>query len=303
MIYSKHWRSGLIPALAGLLAGLALGIHWPVTAQAPVRTEQVATPKAPAAFVAEAPTARGLDGNLYMQTAAEYRACCYQAYNVATRRLGELLADAQANGKPPAVVMDLDETVLDNAGYQTMLLRSRLVYDQRLWEMWEGQYADSVGLIPGAKEFILDARKRDVAVVYVSNRSERFRSATESALGRLGVPAQKRDCLKLAMNTTDKTKRFQEAEKVYRVLLYVGDQLRDFDETFRCSLDNANPATRTEDPAKLDAAIRERKDKVDQARSKFGAEWIILPNSAYGEWTKPLGLGNKDLDRLVPEGK
>jgi acid phosphatase len=302
MILTKQWRSGLIPVLAGLLAGLALGIHWPATAQAPVRAEPVATPKAPAAFPAEVPAARGLDANLYMQTAAEYRACCYQAYNVARRRLGELLADAPVNGKRPAVVMDLDETVLDNAGYQAMLLRSRLTYDQRLWDMWEGQYADAVGLIPGAKEFILDARKRDVTVVYVSNRTEHYRSATEGALLRLGVPAQ-RDGLKLATNTTDKTKRFQEAEKVYRVLLYVGDQLRDFDEAFRCSLDNSNPATRTDDPTKLDAAIRERKDKVDQARAKFGAEWIILPNSAYGEWTKPLGLGNRDLDRLVTAGK
>jgi acid phosphatase len=244
-----------------------------------------------------------MDASLYMQTAAEYRACCYQAYNVATRWLGELLAEAPANGKRPAVVMDLDETVLDNAGFQAMLLRSQLTYDQRLWDMWEGQYADSVGLIPGAREFILDARKRGVTVVYVSNRGEPFRSSTEGALLRLGVPDQKPDGLKLATNTSDKTLRFQEAEKQYRGLLYIGDQLRDFEETFRCSLENANPATRTGDPAKLEAAIRERKDKVDQARPKFGAEWIILPNSAYGEWTKPLGLGNKDLDRLVPAGK
>jgi predicted secreted acid phosphatase len=72
---------------------------------------------------------------------------------------------------------------------------------------------------------------------------------------------------------------------------------------FRSAVDNTNPATRTTDPEKLDAAIRERKEKVDKARAKWGSEWVILPNPVYGEWTRPLGLGTKDLDRLVPEGK
>jgi 5'-nucleotidase (lipoprotein e(P4) family) len=303
MSINERWRRGLVPALGGLVAGLALGVQWPLIAQAPVRPQEAVTSQAPAAFPAEAPPARGLDANLYMQTAAEYRACCYQAYNLATRRLRELQAEAKGNGKPLAVVLDLDETALDNAGYQAMLLRSGLAYDQRLWDMWEGQYDDFVGLIPGAKEFIDEAGKQGVTAIYISNRSEKFRNSTDCALKRLGIPAKKAELLKLTTGPGDKTKRRQEVEKEYRVLLYLGDNLRDFDETFRCSVDNTSPATRTTDPEKLAAAIRERKDKVDQTRAKWGAEWIILPNPAYGEWTKPLGLGTKDLDRLVPVGK
>jgi acid phosphatase len=238
-----------------------------------------------------------------MQTAAEYRACCYQAYNLATRRLRERHAEARGDGMPLAVVMDLDETVLDNAGFQAMLLRSGLAYDQRLWDLWEGQAADDLALVPGVKEFLDEAARLGVTVVHISNRSEKFRASTEAALRRLGIPARKPEYLKLSTGTGDKTQRRREVEKDYRVLLYVGDNLRDFDETFRCAVDNANPATRTTDPAKLEAAIRERKDKVDQARGRWGAEWVILPNPAYGEWTKPLGLGQADLDRLVPAGR
>jgi 5'-nucleotidase (lipoprotein e(P4) family) len=220
----ERWQRGLVPALGGLLVGLALGVNWPLTAQVPVREQEAAPPKAPAAFRAEAPAARGLDATLYVQTAAEYRACCYQAYNLATRRLAELQAEAKGDGKPLVVVMDLDERVLDNAGLFAMLQRSGLGYDQRLWDMWEGQYADSIGLVPGAKEFIDDAGKRGVTVVYLSNRNVKYRDSTESALKRLGIPARKREHLKLSTGPGDKTGRRQEVEKEFRVLLYLGGQ-------------------------------------------------------------------------------
>src|SRR5262245_45897134 len=112
------------------------------------------TAQAPAPFKPEVPALRGLDANLFMQTAAEYRACCYQAYNLATARLKEFHEASKGKGKKLAVVLDLDETVLDNAGFQAMLLRSGLTFDLRLWEMWEQKGTDQLGLIPGAREFI-----------------------------------------------------------------------------------------------------------------------------------------------------
>jgi acid phosphatase len=298
MSLKNHRFACLSAGLVGLLAGFGIATSLPLTAQQPPPAG-VAAPAAPAPFTAENPPLRGLDANLYMQTAAEYRACCLQAYNLATDRLKQSVA-APKDGKPLAVVMDLDETVFDNAGYQAMLVRSGLNYDQRLWDMWEEKYADAVGLIPGAKNFIMAANDAQVTVVYISNRSEKFRPATTSALTRLGIAPKDPKCLKLKTTTSDKTSRRKEAEDIFNVVLYVGDQLRDFDEQFLCSVDNNNPNTRTTDPKKLEAAIAERKDKVDKTRDNFGAKWIILPNSAYGEWTKPLGLGKKDMDRLVP---
>ena len=296
----ERWRRGLLPGLVGLLAGLSLGTSRLLTGETPVAPKEAVAPQALAAFQPEVPAGRGLDANLYMQTAAEYRACCYQAYNLAARRLREVLGSAGRDGKRPAVILDLDETVLDNAGFEAMLVRSGLAFDQRLWDLWEEKYPDHVGLIPGAKEFLREAERLGVTPVFISNRSEKFRPSTLRALGRLGIPVRTPGQLRLRTDTGDKTQRRREAEKEFQVLLYVGDNLRDFDERFRCDVDNTREGTRTTDPARLAAAIRGRKDQVDQTRGKWGAEWVILPNPAYGEWTRPLGLGKRDIDLLVP---
>jgi acid phosphatase len=292
MSISSRWRQSLLASLVGLVAGVGLATTLPSSART--------LPQAPAAFKPEVPAQRGLDANLYMQTAAEYRACCLQAYNLATRRVKELYESSKDNGKPLAVVTDLDETVFDNAGFQAMMLRSDLAYDQRMWDQWEEKNADQVGLIPGAKDFLKEVDRLNVTVFYISNRNEKYRPGTLSALQRLGLPFTDAKQLKLATTTSDKTARRKEVEAEYKVLLYLGDNLRDFDEQFRCTVDNTREDKRTTDPARLAVAIKERKDKVDQTRDKWGREWIIFPNPAYGEWMKALGLGTKDLDRLVP---
>lgn len=282
MTNPMHRRSWKVLLALGALSGSFVAGSW-VEAQGPT---------APAPFKAEDPAHRGLDANLYMQTSAEYRACCLQAYNLALLRLKEAVA-ARAERKL-AVVMDLDETVFDNAGFQAMQLRSNLAYDQRLWDLWEKENADQIGLIPGAGEFIAEAGKLDVAVVYLSNRNEKYRDSAKKALTRLGIPAKAESLLLLSSETSDKTARRREVEKDYSVALYVGDNLRDFDEAFRCrKLDKKTPE-------ELEAAIRERKETTDKHRDAWGKKWIILPNPAYGEWMKPLGQGRSDLDRLVP---
>ncbi len=284
MSRAQHRISAVVMASAGMLTAFALG-NW-VAAQAPPG------PAAPAAYKPEEPANRGLDANLFMQSSAEYRACCYQAYNLAALRLKEATAKQPA-GKL-ATVMDLDECVIDNAGFQAMLLRSNLAYDQRLWDMWELENADQVALIPGAKEFILVAGKLGVTVAYISNRNDKSREQTKKALARLGIPAAADGLLKLSTDTSDKTKRRQEVEREYTVVLYVGDNLRDFDEAFRCrKLDKKRPEEITQ-------AIQERKDATDMHRDAWGDKWIVLPNPAYGEWMKPLGQGRADLDRLAP---
>jgi len=294
MIERKRINLLLLAAVAGF--GFVLGSIRPgmAPAQAPGEKKEVIAPSAPAAYKAEVPPNRGLDANLYMQTAAEYRACCYQAYNLAMLRLTQGIEETKGKSGKLAVVMDLDETVLDNAGFQAMQLRSNLAYDDRLWEHWEEKEFDRLGLIPGAKEFILETEKLGVAVFHISNRNDKFKDQTKSALKRLGIPVRDDAHLKLATKTTDKTTRRQEVEKDYTVLLYVGDNLRDFDEKFRCR------KLYKKSPEELEDAIMERKKKVEDHRQDWGKKWIILPNPAYGEWTKPLGMGRGDLDRLVP---
>jgi acid phosphatase len=241
-----------------------------------------------------------------MQTAAEYRALCYQTYTWAEQRLRQLLAERKPNPKPPAVVLDLDETVFDNSAFQTEQLRGGLAYDQTRWDTFEENDASAIRLVPGAKDFLLACQQLSVNLVYISNRNERFRGPAISAIQRLGLPfpteaTLAKQCLLLATKETgsNKDSRRAETESRFEVLLFLGDNLRDFEDApFRSSEDNTKPATRTEDPAKLAAAIAGRFQAVDQRRAMFGTRYIVFPNPAYGEWQKPLGLGLKDLDRL-----
>lgn len=250
-------------------------------------------PIAPKPFASDVPAYRALDANLYMQTSAEYHACCLQAYRMASMLLKD--ATAQSGSRPRAVVLDLDETVIDNAGFQSTQLRSNLSFDDRLWAIWEQTGFDKLGLIPGATEFIADAKAKGVTVVYISNRSEKFREQTKKGLERLGLGITAEDQLLLATTTSDKTARRKQVEDAYEVFLYVGDNLRDFDDSFRSPKLPADPTA-----ADLDAAVTARKQTLQQHREQIGSKWIILPNPAYGEWTKPLGRGLNDLDRLAP---
>jgi 5'-nucleotidase (lipoprotein e(P4) family) len=256
---------------------------------------------------AENPPDRALDANLYMETSAEYRASCYQAYNLAADRLEWLVRHDRANSKRPkelAVVMDLDETVLNNARFYATQLRSGLSFNPALWDRWEEHSADKVELIPGAKEFILEAGELGVTVVYISNRKNKFRDKTKEALKLLGLPELKHEKdLKLAPDpdptSGDKTTRRQEAQNDYKVLLYVGDNLRDFDEKLAFDKLGFGEVKKLTDD-RLDGVIQARKDALDNDPSIWGKEWIILPNPAYGDWTRALGRGEKDYDRLIP---
>ncbi|HJZ89733.1 MAG TPA: HAD family acid phosphatase, partial [Gemmataceae bacterium] len=251
----------------------------------------------------EDPPNRSLDANLWMQISAEYRACCYQAYNLARRRLAEKLHDPPPGGwaRPPAVVLDLDETVLDNGEFQVRMIRNNLGFDEKTWDDWERNDFTHVRLIPGSKAFIAHVKRQGVAVVYITNRKQKkeFRDGTLNALERLGVEVPGDDLLG-AEETSDKTRRRAAVERRYTVLLYLGDNLRDFhDGDFRSDVDNARPDRRTTDPVKLKAAIEKRAFAVDRCEDLFGREWIIFPNPAYGEWAKVLGLGADDRDRLT----
>ncbi len=260
---------------------------------------QEAAPQSPSVEVGtkpEDPAGRSIDANLYMQTSAEYRAACYQAFNLASLRLEQKLAKP-TNGKPRAVVLDLDETVFDNRAFQTAQTRAGVQYDQTAWSKFEQTGGHLVELIPGAKEFIQEAESKGVVAVYISNRNNDAREQTKQVLKRLGLPLANEDCLKLADRSTgsNKTSRREAVESKFSVLLYAGDNLRDFDERFVARKPSASPTAE-----ELDQIIADRKTEVDKTSCRFGDDWIILPNPAYGEWPKPLNRGRADLDRLFP---
>src|SRR5262249_41623962 len=149
---------------------------------------------------------------------------------------------------------------------------------------WEEGYPDDVLLVPGARDFILGAGKAGAAVVYISNRVEKYRPSTVRALIHLGLEeGDPGGRLLLATMTGDKTARREEARRRCRVVMLFGDNLRDFSEEFRAA--SVAPG----DVAGLKKAIADRKEKVDRHRGEWGEEWVILPNPVYGEWQKLQG--------------
>jgi len=225
-----------------------------------------------------------LDANLYMQTSAEYRAVCVQTYNWAAERLTQKLAIQPLGAPRPAVIMDLDETVVDNAAYQSYLDRENLNYSDADWEKYESQYPTEVRLIPGAKSFIDRAESMGVAVIYLSNRMDKHKDATIQALKHVGLSTEGLDDrLLLKTTTSDKTPRRELARAKFNVVMLVGDNLRDFSEEFAAAkLDYKEAGNRAQ-------SISDRWSRVDANAHRFGGEWVILPNPVYGEWQKPLG--------------
>jgi 5'-nucleotidase (lipoprotein e(P4) family) len=249
--------------------------------------------------VLESPPYRGLDSNLYMQTSAEYRAICLQTYRWARRvihdkiiaRVGREGVDGAAPTKPPAVVLDLDETVLDNRQFQTRQIREGWAYNNDYWAEWEKGGSNDVGVVPGAVEFIHHLQTLGIQPIYITNRNVRAQDETLDALKRheISVPTELLLCADANTKSNKDSRRALITDK-YDVLMYVGDNLRDFDNMFKDDETLVDPAKR----------IEARKATVDEHREKFGEDWILLPNPAYGEWQKPLGKGIDDANQLEP---
>ena len=238
----------------------------------------------------EEPVGReALHSTLWMQIAPEYRATVLQVYQLAGERIAAsstgsaaieqagVAADALAK-LPTAVVLDLDETVLDNTVYQARLIRDHALYNTTSWGAWVG--AGEADAVPGAREFIAKARALGHTVFYISNRDCTAppptaadpcpaKTATMKNLVALGIDATPDPAHLLLRgekpewNRGNKTNRRAFIGANYRIVALVGDDLGDFI-----------------DPVVF-AADRERLEP------HFGVNWFVLPNPIYGSWTKP----------------
>ncbi|MEO8885635.1 MAG: 5'-nucleotidase, lipoprotein e(P4) family, partial [Mucilaginibacter sp.] len=161
---------------------------------------------------------------LYQQQAAEYRALCFQAYNIAKLRLDEALK--HPGKKPLAVITDIDETVLDNSPYDAARAINNLDFDITTWKQWTAKgIADTV---PGAPSFFKYAAKKGVAVFYITNRDEDERAGTLKNLKLYNMPNTDDAHLILKQETSSKEARRQLVLKKYNVVLLCGDNLPDF---------------------------------------------------------------------------
>ncbi len=225
---------------------------------------------------------------LYMQKAAEYRALAYQAFNLAHWRLD---ADfdkknfkklPQAERKMPrAVIVDIDETVLDNSPQQADLIKRRAPFNLNDWYAWGEKR--SARAIPGAVDFLIYAASKGVKVFYISNRDEVQKQATIDNLKTAGFPDATADTVRLRQpNEVGKEARRQAIAAQYRIVMLIGDNLDDFSNIYEKK------------------SIADRFGETDQTRELFGKKYIALPNAMYGTWESALyeyGRGLTDAQK------
>lgn len=203
---------------------------------------------------------------LYMQHAGEYQASCYQSYNLAKWKLSEKLAQYKGE-KKLAVVVDIDETVLDNSPFSARSILENTDYP-KYWDEWCMQA--KAKSIPGAMEFLVYAQSKGVETFYISNRKIKLFTATQTNLINNGFPFADSTHILLRTTTNDKEPRRNKVRETHEVVLYFGDNLGDFMSDFD------------------DQPNQKRNAIVRDIQNDFGDEFIVLPNPTYGTWLNAL---------------
>ncbi|MGM9992806.1 MAG: 5'-nucleotidase, lipoprotein e(P4) family [Candidatus Bruticola sp.] len=265
----------------------------------------------------------------WLQTSAEYKGLCYQTYNMASQAIrdkircgsyvnvnGKLCQEVyyrQSDGsilhiyKPLAIVLDVDETVIDNSGIEAWCLINNIPYNEELWSAWcqcQGEVPAVCREVPGAVNFLLECQKLGITPIYLTNRDESLRSATLKALINLGLNTPNLDnCLilrdkkrdkagakkivedlqisassilgkNITANYSDKSGRRVEVRTQYEVIGWFGDNLYDMPVFVHSELDNNREI------------LKERNEQVKMYTSKLGNTFFLLPNPIYGSWLK-----------------
>ncbi len=262
------------------LAAFALIVTGCATAPAPAPEPETAVPQSDL-----------LNAALWMQGAVEYKAAALGVYALARIRLDEALADRKwtaapdRQGKgyeklPPAVIVDADETVLDNSAYQARLARDYAEFSGPTWGAFVE--SESAKAVPGALDFARYAASQGVAIFYVTNRDAIGEAATRANLKALGFPvSDEKDTIftqgeREEWKSSAKGVRVAEVAKDHRILLMIGDNLGDFTDAYR-------------------GAPADRLSIYERNRDHWGKDWLIVPNPAYGSWESSLFGGDYRL--------
>ena len=208
---------------------------------------------------------------LWMQASAEYRALCYQSFNLARINLDRFLSFYDGD-KPVAIIVDADETVIDNSAYEAFLIGNDSGYSSKTWAAWTD--AAQATAIPGAVEFLNYAKEKGVDVFYVSNRKMAGYQGTQKNLSALGFPFADQKHLLLRTDTGDKQPRRDLVAKAYEIAFLMGDNLNDFMSVF------------------AKKSVDERFAETDKLKDRWGKKFIVLPNPTYGDWEGSIYGGN-----------
>lgn len=294
----------------------------------PIYAFLCATLFAPGAVRAEAPPAErvGFMSTAWQQLSAEYKALCLQTYDDATRELTAHVAGGsyersggrlhlrtlapdgggryRVERKPLAVILDLDETVIDNSGFE--VYNQGREFSEKDWAKWVEFQAVTPAAqvaVPGSLEFLKAMEALGVTPIYVTNRDASARKHTgqlleaygvsvqgldqrlliddrstekalaEKLLADLRLTAQSPEGQRIVNNGSRKERRRLEVQKTFHVIGYFGDNLYDF------------PVMVSRDLKEDRLRFQARDAQATDNRSHWGRDWFILPNPMYGDWT------------------
>ncbi|MBS2039356.1 hypothetical protein JST97_30505 [bacterium] len=274
-----------------------------------------------AAWAQPAPVdSAGIYDKLWVQTSADYRAHCLQTYGWATRSLleraslegrrdgeGRLIETTNIQQQPLAVIMDLDDTVIDMSVYRTFLYGMKRDFELETWNAflnYQAENPQACRSVPGAVEFISEAERLGYTVFFISNRTEPYRAQTIRVLDQIGVNTKgiekrlildpggdedarvaralmaqlhieeaSREGQALLKAQSRKERRRLQVSLEYRPVVYVGDDLGDFLSFV------------PEAGASPEKVMADRYQAVIEDRERWGRQYFILPNPMYGNWS------------------
>lgn len=229
-----------------------------------------------------------LNATLWTQTSVEFKATAQAAYSLATLMLDRALADTSWTAaleqtgdfaaKPPAVILDVDETVLDNSAYEAWVIKENTHFSSKTWTPFVDAAISKP--IPGSLAFTKYAAAKGVAVFYVTNRKAHEEDGTRRNLKAFGYPVDEKMDTVLVREENDwgrtKSERRAHVAKDYRVLLLIGDNLGDFTD------EDGSPA--------------ERQAIYEKHMDRWSTSWIMIANPMYGSWESAAFGGNWKLD-------
>ena len=225
-------------------------------------------------------------GVLWAQASAEWNMAAEQAFYLAKLNMEQALKDPtwtaaleqtkSFQNLPPAVIVDVDETVLDNSPLAARLILAGKEYDPKLWLEWIKE--SSAAPMPGAVSFIRFAQEKGVAVFYVTNR--KVKNETVGNIKKVIDPDVKPDQVLCREERpewgSDKTSRRAFIAARFRILLLIGDDYNDF-----AFLGKSSP--------------EERIGKAVKQKKYWGKKWILISNPVHGSWKTALYGHNYSL--------
>ncbi|HHL0974625.1 TPA: 5'-nucleotidase, lipoprotein e(P4) family [Bacillus cereus] len=201
----------------------------------------------------------------WYQTAGEVKALYHQGYNIGKMKLDAALT--KGTEKKPAIVLDLDETVVDNSPYQAMTVQEKKGFPYK-WAEWIQQAKAEA--LPGAVSFLQYANEKGVAIYYISNRKQNQLDATLQNLQKLNIPqADKEHVLLQGPGEKGKEERRKKVATENDIVLFFGDNLSDF-----TGFD--------------EKSVQDRNQAVKEMHEAFGEKFIVFPNPMYGDWESAL---------------